>query len=314
MKVAYILTSSGTDFFFEQTILSIYSLRQHNPNMDVVVIVDDKTAKTFNEKRNFYDFGIEPIVVTCPNDMTEKERSRYLKFELRSILKGDILYVDSDTIITDKLEDLSRQDGDVFAVIDKHTTKITTPVLEKIKKSKLDFPESFDYFNGGVWFTKDTPAAHKFFEDWKKLWLNYKTPTFCLDQPGLNYANIINKNIIKALDGTWNCQVFRNGLKYLASAKIIHYYAVNDINNPYVISNDFWFAKIRNNDCRIPDEIKEMLNEPKKLFPDISRIVFDENQIAVMDSFLFNYISKHYEKCQRLFSFLNKVAYHILKK
>ena len=38
MKVAYILTSSGTDFFFEQTILSIYSLRQHNPNMDVVVL------------------------------------------------------------------------------------------------------------------------------------------------------------------------------------------------------------------------------------------------------------------------------------
>ena len=43
MTAVYILISSGQDLYYEQLLVSLYSLRMHNPELNVVVLVDDVT-------------------------------------------------------------------------------------------------------------------------------------------------------------------------------------------------------------------------------------------------------------------------------
>ena len=43
VKYLFVLTSSPKDFFCEQTLVAIASLRVHNPNAFVTLLTDDKT-------------------------------------------------------------------------------------------------------------------------------------------------------------------------------------------------------------------------------------------------------------------------------
>jgi len=51
MKYLFVLTSSLKDFFCEQTLVAIASLREHNPNAFVTLLTDDKTAATLTGMR-----------------------------------------------------------------------------------------------------------------------------------------------------------------------------------------------------------------------------------------------------------------------
>lgn len=307
MKVAYILTSSRGDFFLEQLLLSVYSLRQYNKNIEICVLTDSDTRASFDGTRNLSCVGVEPIVVDCPAGLTPKERSRFLEFEMRKIVRGNLLYIDSDTIITDSLDDIEGFPGHVLAVRDKHTKTITPPVAKLIKQTKLPYPGQFDYFNSGLIFSRDTTESLKFFEDWKNIWLEYKSNALYFDQPAFNYANIINGNIIQELDGTWNCQLFRNGVKYLAYAKMIHYYPVNDLKNPYILAHHSWLCKVRENNYTIPGEISEMLLAPKSLIFPTSRVITRDNLITTIDSSIFWYLSERLIRHKFLFKSINKL-------
>ena len=52
MTAVYILISNGDDLFYEQLLVSLYSLRMHNPELNVVVLVDEKTERTLHGKRS----------------------------------------------------------------------------------------------------------------------------------------------------------------------------------------------------------------------------------------------------------------------
>ena len=51
VKYLFVLTSSPKDFFCEQTLVAIASLRVHNPNAFVTLLTDDKTAETLTGPR-----------------------------------------------------------------------------------------------------------------------------------------------------------------------------------------------------------------------------------------------------------------------
>ena len=50
-KYLFVLTSSPKDFFCEQTLVAIASLRVHNPGAFVTLLTDDKTAETLTGPR-----------------------------------------------------------------------------------------------------------------------------------------------------------------------------------------------------------------------------------------------------------------------
>lgn len=278
-KIVYVLTSSNKDYYFEQTLLSIYSLKLHNPTAKVTIVTDKDTEKSFvGNRKKIYELADEIISPSIPDEFNNLQKSRYLKTQLREIVSGDFLYVDTDTIISDSLEEIDELKCDLGAVIDKHINiKRHSGKLEIYKYAKLfnwNIPDNDLYFNGGLMFAKDSEIAHKFYQTWHKFWIDgVKNKGINIDQPTLALANDFNGYPIVELDGTFNCQVIENGLKYLANAKIIHYYASNvgKWDCPYLFRNDNVYKRVRENG--IDSEIHSMIENAKSAFTDKSLIL-----------------------------------------
>ena len=122
VKYLFVLTSSPKDFFCEQTLVAIASLRVHNPGAFVTLLTDDKTAETLTGPRAVLKDAVDELkVLTLDEKFTPMLRSRYLKTVMRNEIDGDFLYMDSDIAIVDDLSIPDEWRGGIYAVLDFHT-------------------------------------------------------------------------------------------------------------------------------------------------------------------------------------------------
>ena len=100
-KIVYVLVSQESDFYYEMLLLSLHSLRLYHSREDteVVVVMDQDTHTRLQEMRATLLKEITPLPVDVPSDYSIKQRSRYLKTNLRELLRGDFLYLDTDTVL-----------------------------------------------------------------------------------------------------------------------------------------------------------------------------------------------------------------------
>ena len=230
LTVVYVLISSDKDLYYEQALLSLYSLRLHNPNVNTVVLVDEETYASFIGKRSLIrTYASDIKVVDVPKNYLPKERSRYIKTTFRKYLSGNLLFVDTDTIITGDLSEVENIDAEMACVLDYHapldrlvTGRKTHQYIKHLFGE--DISDEKKYYNSGVIFVKDTPKVYNLFEDWHEYW---KISAFnkgqCYDQPALFMADRKNGHIINELDGIFNCQVLTS-IQYLHRARIIHFF------------------------------------------------------------------------------------------
>lgn len=278
-KIVYVLTSSSKDFYLEQTMLSIYSLKLHNPTANVTIVTDKDTIDSLvGERQRINELADNIISPSIPSELNNIQKSRYLKTTLRESIKGDFLYIDTDTIIVDSLKEIDDFKFDVAAVIDKHINIGRHPgKIDIYKFAKIfnwNIPENDLYFNGGLMYAKDTKVAHDFYRTWHELWYDgVINKGINIDQPSLARANEINGYPIVELDGVFNCQIIENGLRYLCNAKIIHYFASNvgRWDCPYVFRDDKIYQLVR--EKGITDEIKSLVLNAKSAFTDKSMII-----------------------------------------
>ena len=92
LKFLYILTSNEKDIYYEQTLVSVLSLRHYNPQAFITLLVDDKTDKNLvgfrSEIKNLID---EYKVVPFDDRLSNMVRSRFLKTNMRNLIEGDFL-------------------------------------------------------------------------------------------------------------------------------------------------------------------------------------------------------------------------------
>lgn len=72
MKYVYVLTSTPKDLYYEQCLMSVFSLKAHNPNAQVQILVDNKTAESFtaeNKRDGLKKIGAEIISVDFDESM-----------------------------------------------------------------------------------------------------------------------------------------------------------------------------------------------------------------------------------------------------
>jgi hypothetical protein len=294
MKYIYVLTSDEKDYFLEQSLLSITSLRNKVKNPDVTVLVDDLTELNLIGKRSEIYKVAEIKSIKVSDEFNKEQRSRWLKTSIRKIVTGDFLYIDCDTVIVDDLSDIAYLNVNLGSILDQHTLIENHPLKKRFKvlDKELRFNSSLitnKHFNGGVLFCKDTPISHEFFNEWHKLWLFSVSKGIIVDQPSLNQANINLNNTITELDGIWNCQIEFNGLQYLNKSKIIHYFSSNRNEKPYLLANSGVFKKIKEAGY-VPDEIKAYLEDTRSLFCPQLRLISDKRMLAIIDSSLFDYL------------------------
>ena len=116
-KLVYVLTCAPEATYIEQALISIYSARYQNPHAHIVLLVDNKTNELLVGKRaEVLEYITEKIVIPFEDTMlTPMYRSRYIKTQVRELVDGDLLFIDSDTVINHSLEEIDQLPYDVAA-------------------------------------------------------------------------------------------------------------------------------------------------------------------------------------------------------
>lgn len=228
-KIVYVLVSQESDYYYEMLLLSLYSLRLYHPKGDaeVEVVMDEDTHRRLVDKKVEMLNEVTTIVVDIPTEYSIMQRSRYLKTKLRQLVKGDFLYLDCDTLVCGKLDEIDKVDADIAMVSDANgeLNERIPYAKELCEKAGFYNLEGNPYFNGGVIFTRDTSAASFFFSDWHLLWLEGLKKGVSQDQPALCKVNTDYNYLVQELNGIWNCQEgCKDAFRYVNRAKLLHYF------------------------------------------------------------------------------------------
>ena len=240
-------------------------------------------------------------------------KSRFLKTNLRNLIKGDFLFVDTDTVITANLEEIDDLKANLGIVLDLHCHFSEHPMEVSIRKwikrlYGIDLKPDSDYYNSGVMLVRDTPSTYVFFNEWHRNWQSTKNKKSGIqDQQSLAFT-IDKLGGVKPLEGIYNCQVL-GSIEYLMNAKIIHFF--NNQWSGLPLSPFFernFYLKIR--ETGITAEIRDLILHCKSSFISPSMPVGKDDMIlCVSPSFkLLRLISHH----QSIFTFINKVCSRLL--
>ena len=234
-KLVYALTCDECGTYIEQALISIFSARYHNPQAHIVLLTDNKTNQLLVDKRGEINTLItEKIVIDFEDDtLSALYRSRWLKTSARRLVRGNLLYIDCDTVIQRSLDDIDQVDGDMVMVYDAHMTVAEyTPEMfdlsvENCAKLGFDATSERYYYNGGVILVKDSEIGNKLFDFWHEEWKKGTEIQFYGDEPSLMKSNALLGYVITRLSDEWNCQVFMSPL-FMPNSYILHYWCLKN--------------------------------------------------------------------------------------
>ena len=314
VTVCYVLTDDSSLRYTKQLMISLSSLRFRNPEIPVCIFSDDATVRVWplKYKEQLEMFGAEVRVIRIPDTYSPMEKSRYIKTSLRKYTAGSILYLDTDTVIADTFTN-DELIGDIMFVHDANYDpavhgNIPGGLLydldgHRVLAKKYGYPynESDEYFNGGVFFVRDNKNTHLFFEKWHEEWERGRANGIAKDQPPLNYINQKLGKMISPLPDSWNVQVyFAYSLRYISTAKVIHYLASISEEGVFMLSR----KKIMELE---PDDelIQEIIRNPKESFIPFKLTTLSPEQISVTYSNIFKTTVSLYRDHRRLFRGIN---------
>lgn len=265
-KLVYVLTCAPEATYIEQALMSVYSVRYYNQDAHIVLMVDDKTdALLIGKRGEILNYISEKIIIPFTDEsLTPMYRSRWIKTQVRQLIKGDFMFVDCDTITQRSLADIDTFDCEVGAVLESHLP--VNEFCESLHQKANEYNETIGvdidtekyYFSSGVLFVRETKNTHRLYELWHQYWLEGNEKGVRIDQPSLAKANRDVSHIIKQIPDTYNCILFTRPA-FIRDAHILHIAAHK---NPsflftkrvldYVQKNgvrDAWLQKMILNPC-----------------------------------------------------------------
>ena len=160
MKILYILVSSESDFYYEQALISIMSVKYQMPNCSISLLTERETDNSLKGSRNLInEYLAEKIVIDLDSSLSPMQKSRWLKTSMRDLVKGDFLYVDVDTVFAGPVNETLFTD-DVMGGADGNCLLENHPAKWFIEDNlnKLQFKSCLKYhINSGVLYFKEYP-------------------------------------------------------------------------------------------------------------------------------------------------------------
>lgn len=332
MKYVYVLTSTPQDLYYEQCLMSAWSLRQKMPNADIIILVDDKTYSSFslnNKRTELIKIATNIIQIEFDSSISNIERSRLIKTSIPKYIDDSFLYIDCDTIICDDLSSIEEEPFEIAGVLDGHCL-LSEHIhkeyfLKRDKKLGFHGTKASNYnINGGVILAKKGKDTDNLFEKWNEIWKYsaYQKHDFH-DQSALNEANYRIGLKMGLLSGIWNCQPSHGGLAFLKDAKIIHYYSSEFFAKNYIPYYKLADINLQNKIKEtgfISTEVQKMILNPKFQFNNVhlindkrilsiiqSPIIFSFAELKIKVPFLFNII-------ESIFTFIRMLGKKIIRR
>ncbi|MCQ2752533.1 MAG: hypothetical protein MJ189_05505 [Coriobacteriales bacterium] len=272
-SICYVVVDNEKLRYYNQLMKSLTSLKMYNPKIKVNVICDKNSYNIFKSKKCEIFKKAKVKAIDLDESLGQAARSRFLKVNLRKFVKGDYLYMDTDTVVCKKLPDI-KSNKSVALSYDFHIQDKAQdlPLIAKVVNTcGIDLSECEHYYNSGVMWVKDDKYARKIYKKWNKWWKISSQSKLAVDQPALNRALFEEKEHVDVLDGTWNVMLstYITGINYLADAKIIHY--LNDENSPYKLAHPEYQALDYND-----PKIIEILKNPRSQFEECRVVGLDK--------------------------------------
>lgn len=311
-KIVYVVVATENSIYLEQAYASIWSLKYHNPNAIIALVMDDKTAAIYNENKytELSQLVSEIVVVPLSNEMDNHTRSRWLKTNLRNLIHGNYLFLDTDTIISSNISEIDNFSGTIGAVVDGHRYIDKYPiypfVIKWMKKyfSNIPILPTINYYNSGVMLVKDCPQAYNFYDLWHKNWEKSKLKGFKFDQLPLFATDNELNGIISPINDIFNYQVSET-VKYLHSSKILHFYNGENAETLHPYFGKIWLQEIKIN-RQLSDKTKNEILNCKNLFNLKSKII-GGNNVDVWKSHVVKFLQIH-QKNKYLYFLVNMTA------
>lgn len=267
-KLVYVLTCTPDKTYIEQALMSVFSARHWNPDSQIILITDDETNHLFTGTRGeILNYISEKIVVPFSNDESMMYRSRFIKTQVRELVKGDFLFIDCDTIVCKSLADIDSWNIEVGAVYESHLKvnefcdALYQSALEPNLKIGVDLSKEEEYFSSGVLYVKDTPNTHRLYDLWHQNWLESQSIGVPIDQPSLCKANIQCEHLLKRIPDSFNRILFTQ-TSGTRGAHILHIAAFR---NPSVLFEERTLQYVRDNGLK-DEKLIDLILHPCKSF------------------------------------------------
>jgi hypothetical protein len=211
LKVVYCLTSSGGDLYEAMTRVSLATVRLTNPTARIEIACDQQTHQALHATGSQLLREADAVHGFPTPDGPPTFRNRFVKTQLRLLLSGPFLFLDSDTVVRKPLTPLLNLQADIAAA-PNHSADTLADQIWSEDQANLDtmgWQVREPYVNGGVIWYADTPAARRFAEAWHRNWLaNVERTGRYRDQPALNQALSADHEIqCHTLPHCWNAQI-----------------------------------------------------------------------------------------------------------
>jgi hypothetical protein len=301
--------------------MSVYSAKIHMPDAEIILLVDNLTDATINGSRGtILDYITSKVTVDIEENYTNQQRSRILKTSIIEHVRGDFIFIDADTIITDSFEETDSFDFDIGAVRDIHISPVKRhpkylfikSCMNKIGELKL-IDGNMIYFNSGVIYVKDNDRTRHFFKTWNEYWRKGNVIGLNTDQTSFMIANILNNHIISELPDIWNCQIY-SGLKYLYNSKIIHYFSSNMFcyeGYSAEFTNKNFYLNIKKKGL-IDNRTEQVLKNPYSYFDECTYIIYG-TRVEFWNSFSNRLLRLLYRKHNKIFNIIERFCKCIAK-
>lgn len=311
--VLYVLTSTEKDLYLEELWVSLYSLRHFNKEVVVKVLSDKSTVKRIEANAELAAMITDLIPVDAPEDYPSKEKSRYIKTNIRNLVDGDFLFIDTDTVICDSLDGIDslpvKNIGmvpELHGSFKEHLTYQYT-VADTQRIFGVDTSESPYWFNSGCMLVRDNSFTHEFFKRWHENW---KYSAFqkgnSSDQRALLKTDYDYGYVIECIPDVYNGQIGMS-LKWFYDAKIIHFWHFRKAFTPNMDFSPFFghqiYREIKNKRKITPPIAKTVLH-CKSAFRNDSMVV-GKDEIDVILSPL-NTVLGRQCKCSKGFNSMLK--------
>lgn len=262
-KLVYVLTCSPEKNYIEQAVMATFSCRYHNPDAHIVLFVDDETNYLIENGRGIIlNYVNEKIVVSFSDNSTMMYRSRWIKTSIRSLIEGDFLYIDCDTIVCKPLDMVDSLACEVGAVYESHllVEDFCDGLYEAASKANaqigVDLSKEKEYFSSGVLYVKDSSNAHQLYSFWHQSWLESIQLGLPIDQPSLAKANRESGHLIKKISDTFNCILFTQN-SFTRDAHILH---ISSYRNPSFLFTGMVLDYVKNSG--LPGWVKDFILHP----------------------------------------------------
>lgn len=311
-SIVYVLTDGEKlDYYFD-LVISVCSLRKRQYTGKIFVLMDQDTQDILVRlgRCEFKEYDVTPVIINVPEEYSKTAKSRWIKTSMRKWIEGDFLYIDTDTVIVEKLPE-SISDYDIAQVPDVNSSFYDMSIRVRNYHVRLlercgyeAWNEKLLYFNGGVVWTKDTELSHKIFESWHQKWLDYFVNRGVVeDQPAINQTNRELNGVIQRLPDLYNVQVSGDPFpsRYVSNAIIIHYIH-NDPESTYSLATKL----IDKSDVSNP-LIQQIIEEPKTAFNPGTMLRKNDEREVLLASNYYKLAMKLYRRHKKLYDMGNKL-------